>query len=439
MSDAAGPLVDPSLLSQVFRDEWGPVVAGLARAFGDLDLAEDAAQQAFAEANTAWAASGPPRNPGGWITAVARRRAIDRVRRESLREAKHRQASVPHASDWLGLDLGGESINDDVLRLVFTCCHPAIDQPSQVALTLRLVAGIDTASIARAFLVTGATMSQRLLRAKRKIRAANIAFRMPDDTDLPDRLAPVLAVVQLVFNEGYIATTGDRLDRPDLCEEAVHLGRLLAQLMPDEPEVRGLLALMVLITARRPARVDAAGGLVTLGEQDRSRWDRHLITEGHDLVRDCLRLQRPGPYQVQAAINAVHTDATTADDTDWSQILALHDQLLAIAPTPVAELNRAVAVAEVASPRTALDIIEQLDLDHYQPWHATRADLLRRTGRTTEAEAAYRRAIELTDNPAEQLHLERRLRSIQRRPGSRGGPVRSGCRDVAHDPESPCP
>jgi RNA polymerase sigma-70 factor (ECF subfamily) len=415
MSDTTGSPVEQTLLSQVFRDEWSRVVAVLARAFGDLDLAEDAAQEALAEATTAWATSGPPHNPGGWITAVARRRAIDRVRRESLREAKHRQATTaPTGYDWIGLDLGGESINDDVLRLLFTCCHPALDQPSQVALTLRFVAGIDTSEIARAFLVTEATMSQRLLRSKRKIRAATIGFRMPDDTELPDRLAPVLATVNLIYNEGYIATAGDQLDRPDLCDEAIHLGQLLNKLMPDEPEVRGLLALMLLITARRPARTDPTGGLVTLSHQDRNLWDRDLIAEGHRLVRSCIRQQRPGPYQIQAAINAVHTDATTAEETDWHQILALHDQLLTIAPTPIAELNRAVVVAEITGPHAALDIIEQLDLDRYQPWHATRADLLRRTGRTAQAELAYRHAIALTDNPAEHQHLKKRLRELGR-------------------------
>ncbi len=237
---------------------------------------------------------------------------------------------------------------------------------------------------------------------------------MPDDTELPDRIAPVLAVVNLIFNEGYIATSGDQLDRPDLCDEAIYLGRMLLRLMPDEPEVRGLLALMLLITARRPARSDTRGGLVILGQQDRSRWNRDLIAEGHQLVRICLSQQRPGPYQIQAAINAVHTDAATAEDTDWHQILSLHDQLLNIAYTPIAELNRAVALAEIEGPDAALDIVEQLELDHYQPWHATRADLLRRTGRTTEAKAAYQRAIELTDNPGEQQYLEQRLRTIDR-------------------------
>ena len=406
MSDAPA-----SLLDRVFRDEWGRVVAVLARAFGDLDLAEDAAQEAFAEASAAWSSTGPPRNPGGWITTVARRRAVDRIRRETARHAKYSQAAtVPHESEWPGLDVGGESVDDDVLRLVFTCCHPSLDQASQVALTLRLVAGIDTAAIGRGFLVSEATMSQRLLRAKRKIRAAKIPFRMPDDSELTDRLAPVLAVVHLIFNEGYIAASGDQLDRPDLCDEASYLGRLMTQLMPDEPEVRGLLALMLLVTARRSARLGDDGGLVPLAAQDRSRWDRALIAQGHDLVRICLRQERPGPYQIQAAINAVYTDATRPEDTDWHQILALHDQLLAIAPTPVVELNRAVALAEVTGPHAALDIIERLDLDHYQPWHATRADMLRRTGRTTEAEAGYRRAIELTDNPAEQRLLRQRLR-----------------------------
>lgn len=406
-----------SEIGGVFRVEWSRVVAVLARSFGDLDLAEEAAQEAFAEAAATWPSSGMPHNPGAWITAVARRRAIDHVRRESVRDAKYRQAvRSTNAPTWPGLDVGGESVEDDVLRLVFTCCHPALEPQSQVALTLRLVAGIETAAIARAFLVTEATMTQRLVRAKRKIRAASVPFRMPDDAELPDRLGPVLAVVALAFNEGYVAAAGDQLDRPDLCWEAIHLGRLLSRLMPDEPEVRGLLALMLLITARRPARIHADGSLVPLAEQDRGRWDRDLITEGQHLVRSCLRQAHPGPYQIHAAINAVHTDATTTGDTDWQQILTLYDQLLAISPTPVVELNRAVAVAEVDGPRAALDVVDQLDLDRYHLWHATRGDLLRRCDRIEDAVRAFRRSAALTDNPAERQLLQRRLRQLSQHP-----------------------
>jgi RNA polymerase sigma-70 factor (ECF subfamily) len=411
---------DHSTIGRIFRDEWSRVVAVVARTFGDLDLAEDAAQEAFAEAAATWPTAGTPDSPGAWITAVARRRAIDRVRRESVRNDKHRLAvRSTGGTTWPGLDVGGETVEDDVLRLVFTCCHPALEPPAQVALTLRLVAGVETAAIARAFLVPEATMTQRLVRAKRKIRAANIPFRMPDDTELPDRLAPVLAVVALAFNEGYVATTGDRFDRPDLYDEAVHLGRLLVRLMPDEPEVRGLLALMVLITARRPTRIHADGSLVPLAEQDRSRWDRDLVDEGQILVRACLRQGRPGPYQIHAAINAVHSDAATADATDWRQIVTLYDQLLAIAPTPIVELNRAVAVAEVHGPRAALDAVDRLDLERYHLWHATRADLLRRCGRVDEAARAYERSAELTANPAERQLLERRLHQLSRQPARR--------------------
>lgn len=409
MSDPAAAEVEAAL-REVFRDEWAEVVAVLARAFGDPDLAEDAAQEAFSDAARSWS-RGLPDNPGGWITTVARRRAVDRVRRDARRDAKQRLASSA-VSDAAEPDLCDEPVDDDVLRLVFACCHPALDRAAQVALTLRLVAGIETRAIARAFLVPESTMSQRILRTKRKIRAAGIPLRTPDEHELPDRLGAVMSVVMLVFNEGYVATESDELDRPDLCDEAIRLGRLLLDLVPEEPEVRGAVALMLLIAARRPARVDASGALVPIGEQDRGRWDVELITEGLALVRECLRIGRPGPHQLQAAINAVHADAPSAESTDWIQILALHDQLLALAPSPIVELNRAVAIAEVDGPAVALAIVEGLDLATYQPWHATRADLLRRLGHYPEAAAAYGVAIELTSNAGEERLLRRRLRAL---------------------------
>ncbi|MEZ5343343.1 MAG: DUF6596 domain-containing protein [Acidimicrobiales bacterium] len=400
---------EPLALQRVFRDEWSRVVAVLARSFHDLDLAEDAAQQAFAEAAASWPATGIPRSPGAWVTAVARRRAIDRVRRESTRDAKQllavRSASI---DTWPDFDLGGESVDDDVLRLVFMCCHPALAPPAQVALTLRLVAGIETTAIARAFLVSESVMTQRIVRAKRKIRAANIPFRMPEDAQLPDRLASVLAVIFLAFNEGYIAAGGDRLDRPDLCEEAIELARLVVRLMPDEPEARGLLALLLFTSSRRRARVAADGSLIVLAEQDRGRWDHELIDEAAVLLRSCLRQGRAGHYQLHAAITAVYTEATTFAATDWHQILALYDHLLLIAPTPVVALNRSVALAEVEGPEAALMALAELDLDHYYLWHAIQAELLLRCGRDDAAALEFERALQLTDNPAERRHLQRR-------------------------------
>jgi RNA polymerase sigma-70 factor (ECF subfamily) len=373
-------------------------VAVLTRYFGDIDVAEEAIQDAFAEAVRRWPESGLPPSPAGWIITTARNRAIDRLRREASRDERHAQAALLHARDEPAEE---GPVRDDRLRLIFTCCHPALARPTQVALTLRLLGGLTTLEIARAFFVSESTMAQRIVRAKGKIRAARIPYRIPREADLPDRLASVLAVIYLIFNEGYQASSGDRLVREDLCAEAIRLGRLLAELMPDEPEVKGLLALMLLTESRRDARTDPAGDLVLLSDQDRSRWDRDLIAEGQAIVRECLRRNRPGPYQVQAAINAVHSDAPTAAATDWRQILALYDQLMAIAPSPVVALNRAVAVAEVDGPEVALTAMNGLDLDGYHVFHAVRADLLKRLGRNADAVQAYDRAMTLTENAAE--------------------------------------
>jgi len=417
--------VTPAEVEQIFRAEYGRAVASLVRLLGDIDLAEEAVQEAFTVAVQRWPTSGRPPAPAGWIITTGRNWAINWLRRESTRGYRHAQAalvhgnasSAPDPADLAIASLGEENaVTDDRLRLIFTCCHPALAPATQIALTLRLLGGLGTDEIARAFLVPEATMAQRIVRAKAKIKAANIPYRVPGKAELPDRLRPVLAVVYLVFNEGYAATSGDALVREELCAEAVRLARLLAALMPDEPEVLGLLALLLLVQARRPARIGPDGEMVLLPDQDRSRWDRELIAEGQQLVRACLRRERPGPYQIQAAINAVHGDAPSAAQTDWSQILTLYDQLLVVAPTPVVALNRAVALAEVTGPARALIEVDELaaasdGMQRYHLFHSTRADLLRRLGRRAEAAAAYGAALELTANAAERAFLERRRAS----------------------------
>ena len=392
----------PHEVERVFRADYGRAVAAVTRMLGDVGLAEEAVQEAFAAALESWPRSGIPPSTTGWIVTTARNRAIDRFRREITRDQRH-----AHAELLFGYNdpLEQDEIQDDRLRLIFTCCHPALSRAAQVALTLKLVAGLTTAEIAGAFLVSEVTMAQRIVRAKNKIRNAHIPYRVPEAHELPNRLVPVLSVVYLVFNEGYLSSTGDALTRVDLASEGVRLGRLLMSLMPDEPEVHGLLALMLLTESRRPARVDVKGDLVLLADQDRTLWDPVLVEEGQSLVRECLRRNTPGAFQVQAAIAAVHSDAQSLRDTDWSQIVELYDQLLGLAPSPVVRLNRAIAVAELHGPQDGLRELADVNLENYHHLHSTRAELLTRLGRLREADDEYGRAIELTENEVERRFL----------------------------------
>lgn len=418
-----GSAVPAEELTRVHQEEWARVVARLARRFGDLGLAEDATAEAFAAAVERWPRDGIPANPGGWISTTATRRAIDRLRREARRDTKHREALLLHDDSPPGPT---GAVEDDRLRLVFTCCHPALSREAQVALTLRLVAGLGVPEIASAFLVRETTMAQRLTRAKLKIREAHIPYRVPSVEDLPERLDSVLTVVYLVFNEGYLASRGAEALRTGMTGEAVRLGRLLRTLLPGDPEVAGLLALMLLTDARRPARVSPDGQLVTLGEQDRDLWDRGLVEEGRELVRSSMSALAagggsPGRYLLLAGVNAVHTAAPSLAQTDWPAVVGLYDRLAVLDPSPVVRLNRAVAVAEVAGPEAGLAEVEQLEaaLSGYHAFHAARADLLGRLDRDEDAVRAYDRAVELAGNPAERVYLSRRRERLVRRHGSR--------------------
>lgn len=401
-------------VERVFREEYGRLIASLVRRFGDIDLAEEAAGEALVAALEKWPTDGVPPNPGGWLTTTAANRAIDRLRREQKRDAKHQAAlmnhdNTPHESTG--------PVEDDRLRLIFTCCHPALASEARIALTLRLLGGLTVAEIAQAFLVPETTMAQRITRAKKKIAAANVPYRVPAEADLPDRLGGVLAVLFLVFNEGYLSSgQGDPI-RDELTGEAIRLTRVVRHLLPREPEVLGLLGLMLLTEARRAARV-RQGQLVPMGEQDRAGWNREFIAEGHTLVRECLTINRPGRYQLLAAINAVHTDAPTAQDTDWMQVVALYDQLVTVDPSPIVALNRAVAIAELDGPGVALTLIDQLPLTGYHAWHAARADLLRRLNRTREAKLEYDAAIAATQNTAERAYLSRKRGELVPEPAS---------------------
>ena len=422
-----GAAIGADELARVFTREVGRCTATLIRILGDIDLAQDAVAEAFAVATEKWPVTGMPSNPGGWITTTARNRAIDRLRRESTRTnryiAAYRLADTDMTDDSPPGDASGrhpdernldelaDVIPDDQLRLMFLCCHPALSPDAQVALTLRLLGGLETTEIARAFVVPEPTIAQRIVRAKRKLRDNHASYRIPPAAELPDRLDVVLAAIYLIFTEGHTATSGDQLARADLSTEAVRLGRVLVELMPDEPEAVGLLALMLLTDSRRDARTAPDGSMVRLSDQDRRSWNREQITEGQELVRSCLRRNRPGPFQIQAAIAAVHADAPTAEQTDWHQIVALYDQLAAVRPSGVVGLNRAVAVGELLGPEAGLRALATIDaegLGAYQPYHAVHADLLARSGRANDAVAAYDRAIALTNNPGERAFLEAR-------------------------------
>jgi RNA polymerase sigma-70 factor (ECF subfamily) len=399
--DDAAAKLDQAEVGRIFREESGRSVAALIGVFGDIDVAEEAVQEAFAAALRRWPMDGLPPNPGGWIMTTARNRAIDRLRRESRgRDLLSEVAVLSPGNDDPGTPEEVGPVPDDRLRLIFTCCHPALSTEAQVALTLRLLGGLSTKEVASSFLVAEPTMARRLVRAKHKIKAARIPYRAPEDHELPGRLRPVLAVAYLIYNAGLTSRA-----EPGLCAEAIRLARILVTLMPDEPEVAGLLALLLLTESRRGSRLRPDGSLALLGEQDREQWDRALIKEGQAIVRRCLRRNQPGPYQLQAAINAVHADAATIEQTDWSQIVALYDQLLTAAPTPVVALNRAIAIGETQGPAAALALVDELDLNNYYPFHATRADLLRRLGRHREAEAAYERAASLAPTDAERDFL----------------------------------
>jgi RNA polymerase sigma-70 factor (ECF subfamily) len=407
------PAIEAAAIGRIFREESGRCVATLIRIFGDFDVAEDAVQDAFVVAMRTWPIDGFPPNPGGWIMTTARRCAIDRLRRETRGRDLLDQVAALSSTDEPGIPEVVASVQDDRLRLVFTCCNPALSTEAQVALTLRLLGGLTTNEVARAFLVTEPTMSQRLARAKRKIKAARIPYRVPAEDELPGRLRPVLAVVYLIYNAGL-----NNPAEPGLCAEAIRLARTLSTLMPDEPEVAGLLALLLLTESRRPSRTAADGSLVLLGDQDRTRWDRAMIEEGQSIVRACARRNEPGPYQLQAAINAVHAEAPSIEETDWIEIVALYDRLLAISPTPVVAMNRAIAVGEVRGPGVALALVDELALDNYYSFHATRADLLARLGRHREADAAFEHAADMAPTDAERDFLRlggrTRLRSSDR-------------------------
>lgn len=402
MSRAPEADVTSAAIGAVFREEHGRAVSVLIRVLGDIELAEDAVSEAFVIALERWPVAGLPPSTAGWIITTARRRAIDRLRRESTRDRRHTEAQLLFAQEEAPEE---GPVCDDRLRLIFTCCHPALARPAQVALTLRLLGGLTTPEIARAFFTPEATMAQRIVRAKRKIRDTGMPYRVPHDSDLPERLESVLAVVYLIFTEGHRASSGEQLVRIDLCVEAIRLARALNELMPDEAEVKGLLALLLLTDARRAARTDHDGRLVRLSDQRREQWDQSLVREGHGLVRECLRRNAPGPFQVQAAINAVHTDAASFEQIDWGQIVTLYDQLLALAPSDTVRLNRAVAVAEVEGPAAGLALVDALNRPALAQWQVVRADLLRRLGRTARSIAAYNVAIALTDNSPERSFL----------------------------------